>query len=198
MSTAAAPDPWHTGQMRVLGRQLLTTATLLEEAGVTAPLTITCHCEEGPSVELLASDRLSIADQRTVVDRVAALLGAIPSVKRLFGEQYAVFCEGYRDGFLIIASTHSGTPRPAVLEPASDSSDTAAFLRSILSWATAPRIQTLVVRETAGSHAVTAWCANARDAEAALAGLVPETQQGRGIRALLPTGHPVTVRVSIT
>ncbi|WP_145502628.1 hypothetical protein [Streptomyces sp. CFMR 7] len=182
--------------MGVLGQQLLCIAALLEEADVTAPLVITCHCEDDPAIEVLASDRLSLADQRTVVDRIAIPLGAIPSVKRLFRNEYAVFCEGHRDGLLIIASTHAGTPRPAV-PPTTAPSDTVAFLRSILPWAqsVAPVVESLAVREVSGSHTVTVMVASAQHAEAALAGLVPEAPRGRSQRALLPTGHPVTTRV---
>ncbi|MFI1929256.1 hypothetical protein [Streptomyces sp. NPDC020330] len=186
--------------MGILDQQLRTIAALLEEADVTAAPTITCHCDGDLSIELLASDMLPLADQRSMVDRIAAALGAIPSVKPLFENQYAVVCEGYRDGLLIIASTHAGTPRPAAPQPTTASSGTVTFIHSILSWAqnVAPVIQSLVVRGTSGSHGLTVGVASAKDAEAVVAGLVPEAPRGRRLRALLPTGHPVTVWVLTT
>lgn len=71
------------------------------------------------------------------------------------------------------------------------------MLRAVVPWARSieAHVHTLAVYDLSTRHSV---AVDVTDSEAVLAGLVRDEPRGRARRALLPTGHSLSVRVIST
>ncbi|MEU0215571.1 hypothetical protein ABZ281_10790 [Streptomyces sp. NPDC006265] len=193
--------------MRDLMRQLGDVARLLDDVGLLPPLEITfAHDpDDGPYVIVATPHQLELADQRLAVDQIATRIGAVPKVGEVLRGRYGASVRGRWANTLIVAVTNAApqlSGMPDLPIRTTTTRETADLLRSLIAWA--PRRQQhmdeLVVKDRSRAHAVHAIVTADDAAQSLLEGLVPDTDSvghrpGRRYRALLPTGHALSVSV---
>lgn len=187
--------------MRLVEAQLETAARILEEAGDLVPVDVTCVLEQPPHsqphIQISTPHQLSLADQRSAIDRIATLLDAIPSIHPVFTGRHGASVRGERGGVEVIAVTNAAVPQSSLPERTTTTRDTVAVLRAIRSWAGSieEHVQELIVHDSSLRHAVHVMVATEEAAERVRFGLVPEESSDRRRRALLPTGQFLTISV---
>ncbi|MCX4681529.1 hypothetical protein OG413_40735 [Streptomyces sp. NBC_01433] len=193
--------------MRNLMRQLGDVARLLDDVGPLPPLeiTFTHDPDDGPYVIVATPHQLELADQRLAVDQIATRIQSVPKVGEVLTGRYGASVRGRWADTLIVAVTNAAPHLPGMPElprRTTTTLETADLLRSLTAWA--PQLQQhmdeLVVRDHSRAHAVHATVTDDDAAQSLMEGLVPDTdsiwhQPGRRYRALLPTGHALSVSV---
>ncbi|MFJ8752131.1 hypothetical protein ACIREO_22785 [Streptomyces sp. NPDC102441] len=193
--------------MRDLERQLVDVAELLDDVGPLPPLAITFarDREEGPYVIIATPHQLPLADQRLAVDQIAARVQAVPKVSEVLTGRYGASARGRWADTVVVAVTNAAPQlpgMPALPERTTTTRETADTLRSLTAWAkkTESNMDELVVTDHSRSHTVHVIVEDDHAAQGVLEGLVPDTDSrvhrpGRRYRALLPTGHSLSVSV---
>ncbi|EGX61848.1 hypothetical protein ACF065_27670 [Streptomyces sp. NPDC015232] len=193
--------------MRDLVRQLEDVARLLDDVGSLPPLSITFTCDGdgGPYVILETPNQLPLADQRMAVDQIAARVHAVPKVGEVLMGRYGASARGRWEDTLVVAVTNAAPHvpgMPALPERTTTTQETAGALRALTAWAgtTESHMDELVVTDQSRSHTVHVITENDHAAHSLLEGLIPDTESrwhrpGRRYRALLPTGHSLSVTV---
>ncbi|MEW2498519.1 hypothetical protein AB0942_34055 [Streptomyces nodosus] len=182
-------------------------AELLEDVGSLPPLAITFACdrEEGPYVIVATPHQLPLADQRLAVDRIAARVEAVPKVGEVLTGRYGASARGRWADTVVVAVTNAAPHlpgMPALPGRTTTTRETADTLRSLTEWVkkTESHMDELVVTDHSGSHTVHVIVEDDHAAQGVLEGLVLDTdtrvhRPGRRYRALLPTGHSLSVSV---
>ncbi|MEU6351625.1 hypothetical protein ABZ896_20155 [Streptomyces sp. NPDC047072] len=194
-------------RMRDLERQLGDVARLLDGVGDLPPLdvTFTDVPDDGPCVIIATPHQLPLAEQRLAVDQIAQRVGSVPAVGEVLMGRYGASVRGQWADTVIVACTNAAPQLPgtAALPPRSTTTrETARVLRSLTAWARAaePLLHELVITDSSRSHRVLAVVTADQDAHSLMEGLVTDTDSlghrpGRRYRALLPTGHSLSVSV---
>ncbi|WP_405814244.1 hypothetical protein OG241_06610 [Streptomyces sp. NBC_01390] len=99
-----------TVPMGALIQQLETAAHILGSAGNLVQVHVVCELGEQPFVRLHTPHQLTVADQRSAVDRVAAVLGEVPLLQPVFTGRHGTSVRGVRDGVEIVAVTNAAIP----------------------------------------------------------------------------------------
>ncbi|UIX34453.1 hypothetical protein [Streptomyces sp. GQFP] len=183
--------------MGVLIQQLETAAHILGSAGDLVQVHVVCELGEQPFVRLHTPHQLAVADQRSAVDRVAAVLGEVPLLQPVFTGRHGASVRGVREGVEIVAVTNAAIPDSVLPQRTTTTHGTIAVLRAVVPWAcnVEAHVHTLAVHDLSTRYSVAVDVTDGEAAEAVLAGLVRDKPRGRARRALLPTGHSLTVRV---
>ncbi|GLX22473.1 hypothetical protein Slala01_61170 [Streptomyces lavendulae subsp. lavendulae] len=182
---------------------------LLDQVGTMPPLAITFVEDEDPPLVILATPhQLPLADQRLAVDRIAELITAVPRVHEVLSGRYGASVRGQWEDTVVIAITNAaehlpGLPgHPDLPKRTTTTQGTADALRSLAEWgATVERdVDELVVTDQGRRHTVRTTVADEDAAQRVLHGLVVDADHnqlrpGRRYRALLPTGHLLSVSV---
>lgn len=195
-------------RMRDLVRQLEDVARLLDDVGSLPPLSVTFthDRDEGPYVILETPHQLPLADQRLAVDQIAARVHAVPKVGEVLSGRYGASARGQWDDTTVVAVTNAAPHipgMPTLPERTTTTRETADALRALTAWVgtTEAHMDELVVSGHSRSHTVHAFTEDDDAAQNLLEGLIPDTDSrahrpGRRYRALLPTGHSLTVTVA--
>ncbi|MEU9254514.1 hypothetical protein AB0D66_22020 [Streptomyces sp. NPDC048270] len=106
---------------------------VLDSAGPLEPLQLTLA---GRDAQGTFAEGVTMADQRTSVDRLAAATGAAPVFSALRADSYTyTLTADLPGGFLLVASTHPTMGNRAPADRTTSTPDTAALLRGLLPWA---------------------------------------------------------------
>lgn len=193
--------------MQDLVRQMEDVARLLEDAEELPPLAITFarDRDEGPYVIIATPHQLPLADQRLAVDRIAARVHAVPQVGEVLTGRYGASARGRWADTVVVAVTNAAPHLPGMRvlpERTTTTRETANTLKSLTAWAqkAESHMVELVVTDHSLSHTVHVIVEYDHAAQGVLEGLVPDTDSrvhrpGRRYRALLPTGHSLSVTV---
>ncbi|MGW0731745.1 hypothetical protein [Streptomyces sp. NPDC002851] len=183
--------------MGILVQQLETAAHILEETGALVPVDVACALDQPSHIRFSTRHQLTLADQRSAVDRIAAVLGEVPAIQPVFTGRHGASVRGEHEGMAIIAVTDAAVPHTPLPERITTTAGTIAVLRAIMPWADSveEHLQELVVCDASTQHSVHATVDTEKGAKTVQFGLVPEYNSGRRRQALLPTGHPLGISV---
>lgn len=161
---------------------------------------VECELGEEPLIRLHTPYQLTVADQRSAIDRVADVLGEVPLLQPAFTGRHGASVRGIRDGVKIVAVTNAAIPDSVLPQRTTTTRSTITVLRAVVPWARSieAHVHTLAVYDLSTRHSVAVDVTDSEAAQAVLAGLVRDEPRGRARRALLPTGHSLSVRVIST
>jgi len=181
-------------------------ADVLDHAGPVEPLQIALS---GRDIQLTFAEPVTMADQRTSVDRLAAVTSAEPVLCDLGASAYTyTLTTDLPGGIVLLAGTHPTLNRTPPARTTSTAA-TAALLRALHPWAlalagTPVAVSGLQIRDDAHRLDVQLLVDGADDpaaaCAAACAGITalrtrPATPYGIDARGRLPTGQPVLISV---